>query len=252
MTINDGMSFNQGTIGNMVWQASGVLETAGCGLSTISDCYQMSLTSDAAAQLDTNHLGSPRQRDEFHFPQVTAGTEFNYMWKQYMYSSTGTGSTWFHIMQAFGVAENGPLVTLDAVRSTLRIKDYVRGTGGTSCGRTTCPSANISDYYETTVTHTISGMFGPSGRLSYNITNEAEGTTILSYAVNGAMGEGNGYVKFGMYRLTFEGMTSAKRAYHRITEKCTDRVRLELSLEIGPVHDTADSGVVPYIFGGNE
>ncbi|KAJ6483859.1 hypothetical protein C8R47DRAFT_1217544 [Mycena vitilis] len=128
-TINGGTSFNQGTIGTMTWQASGVLET-GCTLSTISNCYHMFLTNDPDEQLDTNHLDSPRQRDEFHFPQVSAGTAFSYTWKQYLYSSTGTGSTWFHIMQAFGVSENNPLVTLDAESGTLRIKDYVRGTGG--------------------------------------------------------------------------------------------------------------------------
>ncbi|KAJ7916441.1 hypothetical protein B0H13DRAFT_1584009, partial [Mycena leptocephala] len=69
------------------------------------------------------HPTSPRQRDEFHFPEVSAASRFSYTWKQYMYSSTGTGSTWFHIMQVFVVVENGPLVTLDAVSDTLCIKD---------------------------------------------------------------------------------------------------------------------------------
>ncbi|KAJ7654282.1 hypothetical protein B0H17DRAFT_1146779 [Mycena rosella] len=118
-TISGGTSFNQGTIGSMTWQASGGLES-GCTLSTISNCYHMFLTSDPTQQLDTNHLDSPRQRDEFHFPQVSAGTAFSYTWKQYLYASTGTGSTWFHIMQAFGVSEDNPLVTLDAEVGTLR------------------------------------------------------------------------------------------------------------------------------------
>ncbi|KAF7354012.1 DOMON domain-containing protein [Mycena venus] len=209
-TINDGTSFNQGTIGTMIWQASGVLES-GCTLSTISNCYHMFLTDDPTQQLDTNHLDSPRQRDEFHFPQVSAGTAFAYTWKQYLYASTGTGSTWFHLMQAFGVSEDGPLVTLDAVSDTLRIKDYVRGTGGTSCGSAACPTTDLANYHGTTTTHHISGKFGPSGSLSYNITNDA-GNTILSYTVSGSMGAGSGYVKFGMYRLTFDGMTTANAA----------------------------------------
>ncbi|KAJ7936579.1 hypothetical protein B0H13DRAFT_1589569 [Mycena leptocephala] len=205
--MNDGTSYKQGTIENMTWQASGwrVLES-GCGISTISDCFQMSLSSGANTQLDTNHPNSPRQRDEFHFPQMPAGMEFNYTWKQYLYSTTGTGKTWFHLMQVFGVAENGPLVTLDAVDDVLRIKDYVRGTGGSSCGITVCPTVNIEDYYGTTTIHSISGTFGPS---AYNVTSESNGTTIISYAVNGSMGESDGYIKFGMYRLTFEGMTPA-------------------------------------------
>ncbi|KAJ7218256.1 hypothetical protein B0H12DRAFT_329232 [Mycena haematopus] len=209
-TINDGTAFVQGTIGNMIWQASGVLES-GCTLSTISNCYHMFLTNNASEQLDTNHLDSPRQRDEFHFPQVSAGTQFAYTWKQYLYSSTGTGSTWFHIMQAFGVVEDNPLVTLDAVSGTLRIKDYVRGTGGPSCGSVACPTTNLSNYHGVTTTHHISGQFGPSGSLSYTITNDT-GSTILSYTVNGAMGAGSGYIKFGLYRLTFDGMTTANAA----------------------------------------
>ncbi|KAJ7736041.1 hypothetical protein DFH07DRAFT_944446 [Mycena maculata] len=207
-TISDGNAFNQGMIGNMTWQASGVLES-GCTLSTIVDCYHIFLTSNASAELDTNHLDSPRQRDEFHFPQVSAGTPFSYTWKQYLYSSTGTGTTWFHIMQAFGVVEDNPLVTLDAVSDTLRIKDYVRGTGGPECGDIECPSTPLSNYHGTTTTHQISGTFGPSGNLLYAVTNTATGDQILSYSVDGAMGAGDGYVKFGLYRLTFENMTTA-------------------------------------------
>jgi hypothetical protein len=120
----------------------------------------MYLTSDPASELDTNHLDSPRQRNEFHFPQVEAGTAFTYTWKQYLYSSTGTGSTWFHLMQAFGVVEDSPLVTLDAVSDTLRIKDYVRGTGGSSCGSVVCPKTDLASYQGMTMTHHIS--YGPT------------------------------------------------------------------------------------------
>ncbi|KAJ7364868.1 hypothetical protein DFH08DRAFT_766590 [Mycena albidolilacea] len=210
VTINDGTSFNQGTIGTMTWKASGVLEN-GCTLSTISTCYHMFLMNDPTQQLDTNHLDSPRQRDEFHFPQVSAGTAFTYTWKQYLYSSVGIGSTWFHLMQAFGVSENNPLVALDAVDGTLRIKDYVRGTGRPSCGSVACPSTDLANYHGTTTMHHISGKFGPSGTLSYKVTNDA-GSTIISYNASGDMGAGAGYVKLGMYRLTFDGMTTANAA----------------------------------------
>jgi hypothetical protein len=133
----------------------GVLKT-GCTISGIYDCYHMSLGSSPKEQLDTNHLDSPRQRDEFHFPQVSGGTQFAYKWKQYLYTSTGSGSTWFHLMQVFDAVKNGPLVTLDALSGTLRIKDYVRGTGGTSCGTITCPETELYNYLGTTMTHTIS------------------------------------------------------------------------------------------------
>ncbi|KAF7291879.1 DOMON domain-containing protein [Mycena indigotica] len=193
-TINNGNAFVQGTIGSMTWQASGVLEQ-GCTLSTISSCYHMYLTSDPTSELDTNHLHSPRQRDEFHFPQTSAGQSFSYTWKQYFYSSTGTGSTWFHLMQAFGISENAPL-------------DYVRGTGGSSCGSATCPATSLDNYHGLTTTHKISGQFGPTGSLNYKITN-SDGDTILGYSVSGNMGAGGGYIKFGLYRLTWDGMTTA-------------------------------------------
>jgi hypothetical protein len=38
----------------------------------------------------------------------------------------------------------------------LRIKDYVRGTGGTSCGTIDCPTTDLTNYAGTTTTHTIS------------------------------------------------------------------------------------------------
>ncbi|KAJ7243056.1 hypothetical protein C8J57DRAFT_67317 [Mycena rebaudengoi] len=209
--LNSGSSFNQGSVGSMTWQASGLLEH-GCTLSTISDCYHMFLTDDPNKQLDTNHPDSPRQRDEFHFPQIAAGVAFSYTWKQYLYSSTAPSiSTFFHIMQVFGVSENGPLVTLDAEGTTLRIKDYVRGTGGASCGSAACPTTDLDNYHGKTTTHHISGKFGPSGSISYKITNDA-GSTILGYSVSGNMGAGSGYVKFGLYRATFDGMTTANSA----------------------------------------
>ncbi|KAJ7502244.1 hypothetical protein B0H11DRAFT_2223717 [Mycena galericulata] len=149
----------------------------------------MSLSSNADEQLDTKHPTSPRQRDEFHFPEVHRVNVVPHhagIWGRGKWS----------------------LVTLDAVSDTLCIKDYVRGTGGKSCGSMTCPTTNLSSYLESTMTHTISGNFGQSGSLSYSVMNE-EGHSILSYTVNGSMGQGGGYVKFGLYRLAFEGMTTA-------------------------------------------
>ncbi|KAJ7915737.1 hypothetical protein B0H13DRAFT_1610124 [Mycena leptocephala] len=151
----------------------GILES-GCTLSAISNCYYLSLSNNSAEQLDTNDLDSPRQRDEFHFPLVSGATEFSYTWKQYLYASIGTSSTWFHIMQTFGEVENSPLVTLDVVSDTLRIKDHVRGTGGKSCCTVACPFIVRSPL------RTLSRIFGPGGGLSYNVTNDV-GDNILTY-----------------------------------------------------------------------
>ncbi|KAJ7877202.1 hypothetical protein B0H14DRAFT_3784418, partial [Mycena olivaceomarginata] len=86
-------------------------------------------------------------------PPGACGVRILYSWKQYLYSSTGTASTWFHLMLVFGVVEDSLLVTLDAVNNVLRIKDYVRGTGDKSCGTMDCPTANLTTYFGTTTTH---------------------------------------------------------------------------------------------------
>ncbi|KAJ7612258.1 hypothetical protein FB45DRAFT_1065596 [Roridomyces roridus] len=189
-TLNNGTAFVQGTVGDMIWQASGILDT-NCTLSSITSCYHMSVTSNASAQLDTKFLSSPRQRDEWHFPQLDEGTAYSYTWKAYLYAGVSTSTTWFHMMQAFGVSEDNPLVTLDAVDGDLRIKDYVRGTGGPQCGAIKCPSVNLTEYEGRTTVHSISGSFGPQGTLVYNVTDE-DGTSILSYSVASDMGAAGG------------------------------------------------------------
>ncbi|KAJ7290338.1 hypothetical protein C8J57DRAFT_991259, partial [Mycena rebaudengoi] len=210
--LNAGTSQGSGSIGSMKWQATGLLEK-GCTVSTISDCYHISLTSNPRQQLDTGNPDSPRQRDEFHFPQVNAGVPFSYTWKQHLYASTGSSaSTFFHLMQVFGVAEKNPLVTLDAVGANMRIRDYVRGTGGSSCGASACPTTALDDYRGKTMMHRISGKFGPSGSLAYKVTNDA-GATVLSYLIpSGNMGADAGYIKFGLYRAAYSGMTNANAA----------------------------------------
>ncbi|KAJ6569884.1 hypothetical protein B0H10DRAFT_2238139 [Mycena sp. CBHHK59/15] len=158
-----------------------------------------------------NHLDSPRQRDEFHFPQQSAAESFAYTWKHYLDPSTGSGTTFFHLMQAFGVVEGSPLVTLSVAKGNVVIKDYVRGTGGPQCGTIACPNIPMSQYTGLTTSHSISGAFGPAGSLSYTVKDE-NGRTLISYSVNGSMGAGGGYVKFGIYRQTFVGMTAALAA----------------------------------------
>ncbi|KAJ6497424.1 hypothetical protein C8R45DRAFT_126918 [Mycena sanguinolenta] len=195
--ITNGTTFLYGTVGNMTWDTSGVL-TQGCNTSTISKCYGMYLSSNASAMLDTGHLDSPRQRNEWHFPAVSSGKSFSYSWKQYLDPSTGSSTHFFHLMQAFGIPENGPIVTLDALNGTLKIAD----SKNTSCGfELLCPSASLSKYLGVYTTHRISGAFGPSGSLNYTVTGPKG--KILSYARTGGLGAGAGYIKFGTYRLAF-------------------------------------------------
>nr|GAT52645.1 predicted protein [Mycena chlorophos] len=210
--INDGTSEAGGTIEGLTWQMTGVLDK-GCTESTISDCYSLYLTSDTTKMLDPGFTSSPRQRDEFHFPNLALGASFSYTWKQYLYASTGTSSKFFHLMQLFDDAAGEPVITLDAVNGQIQIHDYVRGNGEASCGSAACPSTNIANYHGTTVTHTISGKTGSSGKVSYTVTRDDNGDKILSYSAKGSMGTGITYVKFGTYRAVFSGMTTVKFAF---------------------------------------
>ncbi|KAJ7721460.1 hypothetical protein B0H16DRAFT_1602444 [Mycena metata] len=135
--------------------------------------------------LDTDHLDSPRQRNEWHFPTVAAGTRFSYSWKQYLDPATGSSTHFFHLMQVFGVPENNPIVTLDVLNNTLKIVDYV----STTCGGV-CPTTPLSNYLGKYTTHTIAGTFGPTGNLTYTVTSGS--TKIISYSRTGGLGSGSG------------------------------------------------------------
>ncbi|KAJ7654280.1 hypothetical protein B0H17DRAFT_1146777 [Mycena rosella] len=100
-------------------------------------------------QLDTNHLDSPRQRDEFHFSPVSAGTAFSYTWKQYLYASTGTGSTWFHIMQVFRRGRKQP--TGDPRRGGRDAPHQ-----GLRARQCRLPHDDLGNYHGLTSTHRIS------------------------------------------------------------------------------------------------
>ncbi|KAJ6593202.1 hypothetical protein B0H19DRAFT_975837 [Mycena capillaripes] len=161
----------------------------------------MYLTSNASAMLDTDHLDSPRQRNEWHFPTVSSGQSFSYSWKQYLDPSAGSSTHFFHLMQVFGISEGGPVVALDALSGALKIVDFVTP----SCV-SSCPSTPLSNYIGKFTTHTISGKFGPSGDLNYTVTSPSG--KILTYSRTGGLGAGDGYIKFGTYRLAFTPMTA--------------------------------------------
>ncbi|KAJ6623935.1 hypothetical protein B0H10DRAFT_758616 [Mycena sp. CBHHK59/15] len=180
--LTAGNDFTLGKVGNMTWTASGILQK-GCGASAISNCYYMHLTSDASAMLDTSHLNSPRQRNEWHFPTVASGQSFSYTWKQYLYPQSARPPTF-------------------STSCRLTIMDYITPTCGSSC-----PSTALSDYQGVYTTHKISGKFGPSGNLKYSVV-DGGGKQIINYSRTGGLGAAGGYIKFGTYRLTFTDMTT--------------------------------------------
>ncbi|KAJ7672089.1 hypothetical protein B0H17DRAFT_1208756 [Mycena rosella] len=188
-------------VGNMTWAASGIF-TKGCTSSSISNCYGMYLTSNASAMLDTDHLDSPRQRNEWHFPAVASGQAFSYSWKQYL-DQTSSSTHFFHLMQVFGDTEGGPLVALDALGNNLQIVDFITP----SCGSASCPfTRSPTTSANTRPIPSREGKFGPSGSLKYSVSGP--NGKILSYSRTGGLGAAGGYIKFGTYRLTFTPMTA--------------------------------------------
>ncbi|KAJ7210082.1 hypothetical protein GGX14DRAFT_394878 [Mycena pura] len=193
--INSGTSEGSGTIDGLIWQATGLYRI---------NCYSLFLSSDSTKQLDPG------------FPS-SLGASFSYTWKQYLYASTGTGTSFFHLMQLFDDTAGEPVVTLDAVSGTVAIHDFVRGDGEASCGAKACPTTDITNYHGTTTTHTIStdksrsdrGKTGSSGSVTYKVTRDDNGLEVISYSATGQMGTGVTYVKLGIYRAAFEGMTTA-------------------------------------------
>ena len=147
---------------------------------SISNCFQITLSSDPTKNLDPGFLDSPRQRVEFLTPAQDAGTDFAFTWKMYLSSNAGTSTHFFHLMQVFSRDDNGPIVTLDALSGKITVKDYIRTSASV-------PSIALSDYTDYTTVHTIQGTYGSNGTLAYVVKN-SNGTQLLAYSASGYMG----------------------------------------------------------------
>ncbi|KIY49661.1 hypothetical protein FISHEDRAFT_72301 [Fistulina hepatica ATCC 64428] len=201
-TLNNGQQMGYGSVGNFNWQASGVLEQGGCPPSVkISQCYTLELTNDPTKELDPGST-SPRQRIEFLAPGASAGQAYTYTWKYDLSSVTGTSTSFFHLMQLFSRDSGSPVVTLDAVKDTVAIRDYANG-----CPRSGCPSIPLDSFTNRTTLHTMKVKFGPSGSLNYAITDSSSGAKLLTYKVTEAIGSSSTSLKFGTYRSAYDGMT---------------------------------------------
>ncbi|TRM63166.1 hypothetical protein BD626DRAFT_583624 [Schizophyllum amplum] len=202
-TLNDGKQLRNGKIGQLTWEASGVLKTP-CTDSKIAigSCYSLSLSKDPNTNLDTNHLDSPRQRNEFRVPHGAAGETRTYSWKMYLYSSTGSGSSFFHLMQVLDYVTLQPVVTLDARKGNVQIES------STLC-KSGCPKIPMSAFTDRTTLHTMTITYGPSGSISYKIVDVSSKKTLLTYSAKGALGSSKTAVKFGTYRSAYSGMTAA-------------------------------------------
>lgn len=64
--------------------------------ATISNCYNLTLTSNPNEQLDPNFLSSPRQRIELRGDSHPSGSSYSFQWKQFLASSVGTSTHFFH------------------------------------------------------------------------------------------------------------------------------------------------------------
>ncbi|KAL1746626.1 hypothetical protein HDZ31DRAFT_33777 [Schizophyllum fasciatum] len=201
-TLNNGNQLSNGKIGQLTWEASGVLKTP-CTDSKIAigNCYSLSLSKNPKTNLDTNHLDSPRQRNEFRVPYGAAGETRTYSWKQYLYSSTGSGSSFFHLMQVLDYNTLQPVITLDARNGRVQIES------STLC-RSGCPSIPMSSYTDRTTLHSMRITYGPSGSLTYTVSDAQTKNTLITYSTKGALGSSKTAVKFGTYRSAYQGMTA--------------------------------------------
>ncbi|KAL1746625.1 hypothetical protein HDZ31DRAFT_81101 [Schizophyllum fasciatum] len=217
-TLNDGSSLKYGTVygGQLSYDSSGVMKYP-CTDSKIAigTCYSLSLSANPKANLDTNHLDSPRQRNEFRVPWAAAGETHTYGWKMYLYGSTGTGSSFFHLMQVFDDTTGMPVVTLDARNGRVGIESQTlcqssSGGGLFGGGSTTnnCPSIPLSQFVDRTTQHSMSITYGQQGSLTYTVTDAATKQTLLTYTAKGALGSSKTAAKFGTYRATFQGETA--------------------------------------------
>ncbi|KAK7062609.1 hypothetical protein VNI00_000097 [Paramarasmius palmivorus] len=101
----------------------------------------------------------------------------------------------------------GPVVTLDAVKGQIAIKDEVR-----DCAQTKCPSIPLSDFTDRTTVHFVTVTYGSQGSLRYVVQDADNGhMELLRYQVTGEMGE-DASIKFGTYRAAVEGMTVSRAA----------------------------------------
>jgi len=161
--------------------------SSGCSSSIdISDCFTLSLTSNANKELDIRDppFPTPRQRVEFRSLTEADGSTFKYTWKHYLHSGVSTSDHFFHLMQVFSTGNGGPVVTLDARSGTAAIQDYAR-----SCSDTRCPAIPLSSFTDRVTHHTMTVTYGPNGKLHYVVSDAGSGDTLLSYSVTGAMGK---------------------------------------------------------------
>ncbi|TRM58228.1 hypothetical protein BD626DRAFT_410809 [Schizophyllum amplum] len=214
--LNDGSKLAYGRAFNnqVQWQMSGVLETPCTGALAnlgMSDCYQMSLSADGSKNLDTKHLDSPRQRNEFRADTQAAGETRTYTWKEYVSSDAGTSSNFFHLMQIFDAEKGAPVVTLTARKGQVALESSSLCNGD-------CPSAAWSAYAGRTTLHIMRITFGPSGSMDYNVEDAETGEGILSHSLSGALGGSTTYLKFGTYRKVYDGMTAVTAAAGDFTQ----------------------------------
>ncbi|KAI5887642.1 uncharacterized protein SCHCODRAFT_02713517 [Schizophyllum commune H4-8] len=208
--LNDGtkLAYGKAFDNKVQWQMAGVLESPCTGDFAdigISDCYQFTLSADGSKNLDTGHLDSPRQRNEFRAPDQPAGKKRTYEWKTYVSGETGTSDSFFHLTQIKLKDVGPPLLTLSARKGKIGIESEEL------CGKG-CASASWDDYVDRTVQHTMKITFGPDGSMDYKIKDADSGKSIISQSLKGHFGDNKTFLKFGSYRKAYDHMTKVRMA----------------------------------------
>jgi len=230
--LNNGTSKQIGLLPNgLQWQASGIL-TQGCTvISPIQNCYDLSLGSNPAQELDPGFT-PPRQRVEFRAPSQAPGTTYLYSWKHYLAPNVSSSATFFYLMQIKSNALQQPYLALNVAQNSVRMRNFIDPT----CGVTGCPSINLTTYAGRTTTHTMRFTAGSNGTAVYLVQDTKTGAALLSYSTTGDFGNttvaaNQTFVKFGIYRSVYAGMSAVNAsAGDYSSKKCTSPTCLCTSL----------------------
>ncbi|KAF8313786.1 hypothetical protein DL93DRAFT_1118251 [Clavulina sp. PMI_390] len=183
----------------------------------------MRLVADPTQNLAPG-AASPRQRIEFLTAHQPNGAKWKYVWRSYIpsydsiYNSTNllvsfshnacpsAGSTsFFHLMQIFSTAIDNPVFVLDIIKDMVYVKDTAAGTY--------IASATLADFSNRPLLHTMNITYGPSGSIKFAITDSQTGAAVLSFSKSGGIGSDGTYLKFGIYRTTYDGEPAIKAWY---------------------------------------
>lgn len=107
-----------------------------------------------------------------------------------LYMTLVSGNNFFHLVQLFSIADNGPTYTLDLYKSKAAIRSYVDGNSADGNGDTLLASVADTSFFNRTLINTVSVTWGASGSMSYSAVDATSGASVLKASATGYTGSG--------------------------------------------------------------